>query len=264
MFIVICWNISDKDEITDIETDESMDSQEAAYDGASMNDGVVPDYDADGTTKINWLKMRLKYYETKLNELHNKTTDMAGLKAWNDILKKMKIQEISYRDDDMSGTHSLLFLNRAQDLVDGLKEYSDQGKALGDILEKILHFRRFIIHSCCHKNRVRYSDDFIKLFLFAVIMDDHLTRLYVKMCYGQKKYYCYGQKQHCFYHIYWWMDYYRWSPAWVDDQKSENVMKLLKRMFRKMNYSLSQSKLRSLCHQMNLCHYVVLDTSNSR
>ena len=60
------------------------------------------------------------------------------------------------------------------------------------------------------------------------------------------------------------MDHYRFSPAWCDDQKSENVMKLLKRMFRTFTFHLNQHKLRGLVHQMNMYHYLHFDALNSK
>ena len=71
-----------------------------------------------------------------------------------------------------------------------------------------------------------------------------------------------GNKQHQVYHMYWWMCFYRFSPAWFDDQKAENIMKDLKRMFRRFGFNLNKQKLRQLVHEINLYHYLKLDLSN--
>ena len=209
--------------------------------------------------KIQFYQGRIQILKVQLQTLNDNCVDAQGLQKWNDLMEEMKVREISWRGNEMTGTHSLNFLNSSDKLVAVLKDVNEE---IADVLDKLLHFRKFIVHSFCHKNRVRYTDDFLRLLLFAIVMDDHLTHLYLKLCHPKSPKLAVGQKHHSFYHIWWWMDHYRFSPAWLDDQKSENMMKLLKRMFRTFTFSLNQSKLKNLVHQMNMYHFLRWDVNN--
>ena len=209
---------------------------------------------------MQWYTERISELTANLEVLQREFRQVEGIKDYEAMLKEVGVKEISYRDMDMSGTHALKLLNNCDKWIELVKKYNQN---IGSILECLLVFTRFIVHSCCHKNRVRYSNKFLFFFKNAVIIHDQIYHVCLSKCnyYGTKKVGV-GQKHHMFLHVLWWMEYYRFSPAWFDDQKAENVMKLLKRMFRKMAFSLNRKKLKSMVHKINLYHQLRFDMSD--
>lgn len=249
---------------SDSENDSSVCVDEDHLDLFENNDVevIAPDPDDSIEEQIEFVEKRLNLHRIELKKLEDECIKWDGLTKWNETLKDIGVQMITYRDADMSGPNVFKLLENSDKIVELVSEFDDSGK-IGDILKYLFFFVKFIIHSVFHKNRVRYSDMFIYLLSFAIIMFDHLFHIFLQQCYPNKKI-APGHKIHFFYHILWWMDFYRFSPCWMDDQKSENIMKLLKKMFRMASYNLNKTKLKYLVHQINLYHYLKFDPTNSR
>ena len=245
-------------DIEDVDDDDQEEKRDVPIDTSKYAAG--PPDDISGSGKVEWYTKRMSELEAKLETLEREFREVEGIKDYEAMLRKVGVSEISYRDMDMSGTHALKLLNNCDPWIDLVYKYNYE---IGLILECLLVFTRFLVHSCCHKNRVRYTDKFIFFFKCCVIIFDHIYHVFLIKCnfFGVKKVGV-GQKVHMFIHVLWWMEYYRFSPAWFDDQKAENVMKLLKRMFRKMAFSLNRKKLRSMVHKINLYHQLRFDMSD--
>lgn len=254
-------DISDQDSTYIQVKQQDYDYQSDVLDDVEIDEKEMIEPQSDKTVqeKIKVYEKCLEELQNELSEIHTDFDELQGLKDWNDLLSEMKVRELSYREHDMSGSHALIFLDQSQKVIQLMNKYD---KNCASILKYLLIFRRFLVHSSCHKNYVRYTDDFLNMFKFAVILDDHLYHLFLEKCYQTEEPNV-GWKQHQFYHVYMWMDFYRFSPAWVDDQKSENLMKLLKRMFRYMGFNLNKKKLRALVHQINMYHYIKFDMTNT-
>ena len=130
----------------------------------------------------------------------------------------------------------------------------------------LMPFREFLLDVASHKNTVPLSDELIELHKFAIIQEEKLAKIFLKKCTGKhrKQDIASGFKRHLLYHSHSRMAYTRMTPAHSDDQRPENMCKMVKFYLRLYRNQLNKQKARSMAGRVNAEHGICFDQTNTR
>ena len=132
---------------------------------------------------------------------------------------------------------------------------------LSELCELLFIFRRCQLHAICHKNTIPFSDEFLRFFKFVTVAVDRWSLQLRTLCTGKQNA---GDKHHWFQHIYHWMEHYRFSPAWMDDQRTEATMRFGMYWYKKYRANLNKINTNSMITKMNLPHCIEFDKTNKK
>ena len=254
--------------VWDIDTSDILDTS----DDESRNDCNNVEVGGSGRESSNGI-IDLKIVEDRLEEYidkHQKLIDdqqqleckMGSTddrrQLWNEYKLLSGVEELEYRKDDITGPSALKFVNKGQVLIDSLQKINPRA---AQICEFLLPLLKFLVHSACHKNTIALSDDFIELHKFAVLHEDYVGRLLLKLCNekDEDSDIAVGFKGHTIYHEHLRMAHSRMTPAHSDDQRPELVCKMCKNNIRKFRNSLNRKTVRTLVRAMNSEHGLYFD-----
>ena len=230
------------------------------------------DSDDSNVMDINLSTIQLKLDQKKQllksaqNDLQAIETQMQGINnnnilKWNKIKQLMDIDELSYRNNELTGPMGIKLVNNWHKLIPFLKEISEK---VGEIAEKLFPVRKFLVHSAIHKNNHRLTNEFIIAHKLAICQDDYLTQLFFKEIQKivGKLPFGIGNKHHLKVHYHSKMEYTRATPSHMDDQFSELVCKGYKNNIRFWRNRITKKSMRTMNLRSNCQHFLQFDQTN--
>lgn len=168
---------------------------------------------------IDTKKQKQLQIESEMETLDIFITAYGGTES--DILNvcdKLNIKPWHYRDDSMVGPSVKKFLNDSEIMVECVKKYDTECAA---IVEPCLARLQFLARCMWTKNKELFSDECVNYLKWNLIEFDYLYHLLIEK-YGGGRGHRLGVKWHTLYHCYEWIEQWRWSPSWLDDQRVES------------------------------------------
>ena len=205
-------------------------------------------------------KNLLKKAETDYNKIKNEMDphDTKKYGIWNKVKDKLGIQELTYRNHEVTGPNGIKLMNKWNEIVPYLKKES---KTITKLAIRLFYTQEFLTHFSLHKNTIPFSDMAMDLHKFATIQNDTYCRLFYKAIKdkGINIPFGMGTKHHFGLHESEKMRYTRQSTGQMDEQIPEGKCKQVKFAVRAWNCVISMLRTRALINRLNSEHSLRLD-----
>ena len=197
--------------------------------------------------------------ENTINQLHEQLCDNNDkYKEFHEIVQEAKIRELEYRPNEVLGIDAMRLPYVYELFMPMLTRMNPQAANIAKYLFPLLKIQYNVIS---RKNLTPYSDEFMHFFKFITVAIDKWSLLFRKVCTNKQ---LAGDKHHWMYHMYHYMDHYRFSPAWMDDQRTEATMRFAMQWYKKYKNHLNKIKASTMMLSLNCGHLIEFDESNSK
>jgi hypothetical protein len=213
LVIVKQWKKMLKNQRKELDTGDEIEMDEADldYDIDFSDEALVT---LKKTTKITMqdiekIKTEIANIEKKIDETGSK------FKNFKEFCKKHKIEGWHYHNNSIIGRSGKALIQNIEELY----QYIDPSEK--NIFESMTKRLKFITNILWKKNHKPFTSDLLVILKETIINFDNDWHKWIHL-------YCtnidgkYGNKWHMLYHCYAWCEYFKFSPAWLDDQRCES------------------------------------------
>jgi hypothetical protein len=194
------------------------------------------------------IRARFQYESQQMavNQLINKRTTQKGrqFSAW---LRKRNIREYYPISNSMQGSSANSFIEHWEEIAQFLQE--KQYKSIRMYLKGLMIRYSFICQVMLTKNTAPFTDAVLEALKQAIIEFECLYKKYLKLILTPDTT-AFGFKIHYLYHIWEWCVFFRFSPAWIDDQRCEAFNQRLKRYWMIFSCFMNEESLLKMINTM--------------
>ena len=167
--------------------------------------------------QISVREKEIVHKEKQLSELEKEPQSKVK-SSFVHMCDELKIKPWHHKGDTMHGPSVKKFIYGHEIVMKYLKQCDDD--QLLKLMEPCLIRLKYITKCFWTKSTEIMSDECVNYLKWNLIEWDHIYHRLINL-YGGGKGYRLGNKWHVFYHSYEWIEYWRISPAWMDDERVE-------------------------------------------
>lgn len=167
--------------------------------------------------KILVEKQELSDLKSKLNDL-NVNPESNNTLTFMSMCDELKIKPWHHKGDSMHGPSVKKFIYQHDIVIKYLNKC--QNNRLLNLMIPCLARLKFIAKCLWSKSKTLMSDECIFRLKWNIIEFDHIYHNIIHEYGGGNKYRL-GYKWHMLYHSFEWVEFMRWSPAFMDDERVE-------------------------------------------
>ena len=208
---------------------------------------------------INDLKKIQKDIEQEILRIETELNKHIRFKEWHQLTNEAGIKEIEYRENEILGVDAMKLPDVYEVFLPALKKVNPKA---AEIAQYLFPFQGIQFNCLAHKNIVPFSDEFLRFFKFLTICIDLWSLQFREACSGKPP--SAGDKHHWNYHAFHFMEHHRFSPGWMDDQRTEATMKVAMQWFKKYKNHLNKSKASTMMLGINTPHLIKFDKTNQK
>ena len=168
------------------------------------------------------------------------------------LLMAYNIREFNPVKNSMQGRSALNFVNN----WDKFEHFFDDDLNLKLLFSGMMSRLQFICNGMLTKNRIPYTDEFLDCMKKCIIEFEGLYKQYIKRITNDSN--RFGYKIHYLYHCWEWCKFFRFSPAWIDDQRCEAFNLRLKRYWAIFASAMNHTNLLKMANTM-IRHTISID-----
>lgn len=194
---------------------------------------------------LNNIERECKEATKKVQDALSKRGNTNGRKL-SALLMKYNIREFNPVSHTMQGRSARNFLKNWTKM----KKFLNDDPTLKSLYTGVMIRFEFIHNTILKKNFKPYSDELLKKVKKAIIEFDSLYKKFLIKISSDIDYKKFGFKIHYLYHCWEWCKFFRFSPAWIDDQRCEAFNLRLKRYWSIFASAMNEINLLKMINTM--------------
>ena len=154
------------------------------------------------------------------------------------------IREFNHVPNSMQGRSASNFVNN----WNVFEQFFDGDQELQLLYSGMMIRLKFIFNGMLKKNFVPYTDKYLEMLKKSIVEFDALYKKYIKRITDESN--RFGYKLHYLYHCWEWCKFFKFSPAWIDDQRCEAFNLRLKRYWAIFASAMNHTNLLKMANTM--------------
>ena len=194
-------------------------------------------------SKLNETKNEFEKVKKQLKSAIDKKKSAKG-RQLSKTLMAYNIREFNPVPNSMQGRSASNFVNN----WNVFEQFFDGDKELQLLYSGMMIRLKFIFNGMLKKNCVPYTDKYLERLKKSIVEFDALYKKYIKRITDDSN--RFGYKLHYLYHCWEWCKFFKFSPAWIDDQRCEAFNLRLKRYWSIFASAMNHTNLLKMANTM--------------